>query len=372
MKKTSAKKEGNRSAPTCRAAAWLTGRGFSAEAFFVALFCGFVFASFDAVLRAELTGGASFTDLAFVSEVNLLRFCLVFALFSAFLIGIALLGKSSTFSHDCLFIGCLAFAYLLVKIESAEVYRETASPDLVFLLGVACVIFLVMKYLSRGDKLRLGKLAETKVFSSWRIGFLLVSAAVIGFTLVVFFATYNRYRSYSAPTYDFGIFAQMFESMAKTGLPLTTLERGETLSHFAVHFSPSWYLLLPGYFLVRHPGYLFFANAFVIALGAIPLYGICKKMNTTPLFALASSLLYLFFPSMSGSAFWDIHENSLLPVLILATVYFCLSDKLVPTFLFALLTLGTKEDSAVYIGAFALYLLFATKKKKTGIALLMI
>ena len=56
-----------------------------------------------------------------------------------------------------------------------------------------------------------------------------------------------RYLGYSAPNFDFGIFCQMFENMAKTGAPVTTVERDGALSHFAVHTSPILYLLLPFY-----------------------------------------------------------------------------------------------------------------------------
>jgi hypothetical protein len=59
--------------------------------------------------------------------------------------------------------------------------------------------------------------------------------------------TVARVYSFSTPTYDFGIFAQMFHSMRTTGLPITTVERDGALSHFAVHVSPIYYLLLPFY-----------------------------------------------------------------------------------------------------------------------------
>lgn len=60
-----------------------------------------------------------------------------------------------------------------------------------------------------------------------------------------------RYYKLSTPAFDFGIFAQMFENM-KDGLgPVTTVERNYELSHFAVHFSPAYYLMLPFYMLFR-------------------------------------------------------------------------------------------------------------------------
>jgi uncharacterized membrane protein len=48
-------------------------------------------------------------------------------------------------------------------------------------------------------------------------------------------AALMRYFAYNSPCYDFGIFAQMFHSMRTTGVPVTTCEREEAMSHFAVH-----------------------------------------------------------------------------------------------------------------------------------------
>lgn len=60
-----------------------------------------------------------------------------------------------------------------------------------------------------------------------------------------------RYYKLCTPAFDFGIFTQMFENM-KDGLgPVTTVERNYELSHFAVHFSPAYYLMLPFYMLFR-------------------------------------------------------------------------------------------------------------------------
>jgi uncharacterized membrane protein len=74
---------------------------------------------------------------------------------------------------------------------------------------------------------------------------------------------------------------------------------------------------------------------------------------------------------MSAGTLWDIHENSFLPVLILYTVYFFMEEKTVPMCIFALLTLGTKEDAALYLLAFGLYVLFAMKDKRRGFVLIL-
>lgn len=73
------------------------------------------------------------------------------------------------------------------------------------------------------------------------------------FFLLVSGWTVGRVRSFSAPTFDFGIFSQMFYYMKGSGAPMTTVERDGLLSHFAVHVSPIYYLLLPIYAVAPRP-----------------------------------------------------------------------------------------------------------------------
>lgn len=68
----------------------------------------------------------------------------------------------------------------------------------------------------------------------------IIIIAVLGLLFTLFtgiLTSLNHLRHWSA-CYDFGIFSQMYEYMKETGLPLTTCERDELLSHFSVHFSP--------------------------------------------------------------------------------------------------------------------------------------
>ena len=87
-----------------------------------------------------------------------------------------------------------------------------------------------------------------------------------------------RYKIYGASTFDFGIFAQMYEYMAKTGLPLTTCERGQLLSHFYIHFSPIYYLFLPIYMIFRTPITLIVIQSIMVFGAVIPLLLLCKKI----------------------------------------------------------------------------------------------
>lgn len=205
----------------------------------------------------------------------------------------------------------------------------------------------------------------------------LTAVLAVGFFLLVSAWTVGRVYSFSAPTYDFGIFAQMFHSMKTTGLPITTVERDGALSHFAVHVSPIYYLLLPFYIIAPYPATLQVLQAAVLASAVIPLYLIGKHHGLPSLMRTALCALLLLYPAYAGGTSYDIHENAFLTPLIL-WLFYGLDRRSIPlTAVFAALTVMVKEDAAVYVAVIALWQLLKgilSKGRKweltAGIALL--
>jgi len=164
----------------------------------------------------------------------------------------------------------------------------------------------------------------------------------------------------------------MFENMAKTGLQITSVERNIHMSHFAVHFSPVYYLLLPVYMIFRSPESLLVMQAAAVALGVFPLALIAKKFKLPNINILLIIITYLFYPALSGGLFFDFHENKFLTVLILWLMYFMISVtsgsgnskkliKYIFIYVFAVLILIIKEDSFLYVFCMALYMITLKK-----------
>lgn len=196
------------------------------------------------------------------------------------------------------------------------------------------------------------------------------AAAGVVFFLFVSVWTACRVFSFSTPTYDFGIFAQMFHSMKTTGLPITTLERDGALSHFAVHVSPIYYLLLPFYWIVPTPATLQVLQAAVLASAVIPLWKLGKHHNLPPLLRFGMCLLLLLYPAYAGGTSYDIHENAFLTPLLLWLFYGIDRKNGIVTAAAGVLTLMVKEDAAVYVAVVALYLLLRSllsQDKKWGL-----
>lgn len=197
------------------------------------------------------------------------------------------------------------------------------------------------------------------------------------FFLFVCAWTVARVYSFRTPTYDFGIFSQMFYNMKETGLPVTTLERDGSLSHFLVHMSPVYYLLLPFYCLFPTPATLQVLQAAVMTSALIPLWRLGKLHGLTGAQKMLLCAILLLYPAFSGGASYDIHENCFLTPLVLWLLW-AIDRRSTPfTALFALLTLTVKEDAAVYVAVTGLWLTVKTVLRKgdrrelmTGVVLL--
>ena len=178
-----------------------------------------------------------------------------------------------------------------------------------------------------------------------------------------------RYLAYYSPCFDFGIFTQMFESMRTTFLPTTTCERYTELSHFAVHLSPIYYVLLPLYCLFPSPITLAISQALVVGSSVIPLALIARRMSFTRWQTAAVAACLAFFPALHGGTFYDIHENCFLTPLLLWFFYFLERNSNMGMLIAALSVCLVKEDAAVYIAFIALYLIFSGRKKLFGAGL---
>ncbi len=192
---------------------------------------------------------------------------------------------------------------------------------------------------------------------------LIVLLTLISGAFIAIFTLY-RYESYGNSCFDLGIFTQMYHSMINDFSMVTTCERDKFLSHFAVHCSPIYYLLLPFYYFFPTPHTLLIAQASLIAIGVIPLAGICRRNKFTNLTTLFFCVTYLFCAELIGPCFYEFHENAFLPPLLMWLFYGIESNKKILVYIFTILTLMVKEDAPIYIVCIGLYLLF--RKDKPG------
>ncbi len=287
------------------------------------------------------------TDTKGLAQMSFARVVFGTGVISAILFGISYVCKIRKIERW----GMAAVFGLLALLSYA------ASPTSAFLILSIIAIGILALYAVYGwDKKEIRPRIQ-KAHWGWAVA---TATLAFGYFLYVSIWTVARVQSFSTPTYDFGIFSQMFHYMKTTGLPLTTLERDGLLSHFAVHISPIYYLMLPFYCLFPKPETLQVLQAAVLASAVIPLWLIGKQKGLSGLQRTLLCALLLLLPAYAGGTSYDIHENCFLTPLIL-WLFYGIERKNIPiTAVSAVLTLMVKEDAPVYVAVIALYLLVKT------------
>ena len=309
----------------------------------------------------HMLGNGNFSELsAYFNSINWAMYITVMVVSFAVIIGMTVFLKS---------VYIIPWVLMLFTTAVSVLFAVNYSGDngVYFALGVGLVDFVAILWEVRGDKLGLSGISISR-----RVALIFAGVLFIATTFVFGYFTSAKYLSYYDFTFDFGIFSQMYERMASTGAPVTTVERSYMMSHFGVHFSPIFYLFLPGYYIFRTPVYLFYVQAASVAAGVFAVYLLAGKLGLSGKMTVALELIYAFYPCLFNGTFYDFHENKFLTTIILFLFYFIIARKPIGILGFSLLLLSVKEDAAIYLIVIALFVLINRKEIFTGVFMLLL
>ncbi len=287
-------------------------------------------------------------------ELMVTQKLLFYILINYTILTIADFGFSKYFKKNGV-IDMIAYVYAIMLFGMNAVYRNN-DPYLActIVIGLCfCMYYVVRKYA--------GVIEKKDMSFRFSMAIVIVLAVVIFAFLAVLVIL--RYKTFYTSTFDFGVFSQMFYNMRDKLLPMTTCERNVWLSHFAVHVSPIYYLILPIYMIFPYNETLLIVQLLFIVSGVIPLILICRHRKLSNFLTTVMAVVYLFSPVFFGGLFYDFHENKFLTTLIFWMLYFVEKDKKIGTYIFAVLVLMVKEDAGIYVACIGLYML--AKKKQT-------
>lgn len=278
------------------------------------------------------------------------RYTALFALiFAAFWIALGFLTKDGALpeAHDRVLFVSIAVAFLLAVLIGTVLFGKTRVFD--------------PRYLA-------GNITE-RTRRLWLIVLTIVALAHLGVI-----GAHMLYRVYAmvTPTYDFGLFAQMFHYLNAHGTLETTLERSRQMSHLHVHFSPIFYVLWPLYKVFPSPYTIQAAQLVIAASAVIPAYLIAKRLDLHGFWRVAVSLMMLIHPALMGSSLYDFHENCFLAPLVLWVLYFMLAEKRAGFYIATILLLMVKEDAVLYVMCIGMYGLTRPRDKRHALAIMVI
>ncbi len=330
---------------------------FDKSAFTLSRIIARLFASwFGGVLTVLAVNGNqpdSFDVLAYAQTDLAVVICIAVILFAALSLLAVKLTKFNTDSW-----GLFVFSTVCVLVW---ICNYSGGNEVMFMIALTVVYWLIIYYCLNENIELLGKFQPSK-----RVVLIFTIVCGVLSCLMISLITCLRYKTFNSPNYDFGLFVNMFHHMKTEGLPLSTSERDKLLSHFAVHISPIFYVLLPFYFVFTSPLTLQIGQAVLVASGIIPVYLMARKFKLSGKVTALITFIYAFYPALTTSNFYDLHENCFLPCLLLWVFCFYERKQYIPMYIFVALTLLVKEDAAIYVIVFGIFLLLSEKNFKHG------
>lgn len=191
------------------------------------------------------------------------------------------------------------------------------------------------------------------------------NAVLAGFAvaIVIFISigTICHHRLFYTGTHDFGLFVQMYHSLAENLTAVTSCERDTFMSHFAIHSSYIFYLLVPVFKLFPYEETLLISQAVLAMGGVVPLILIAKKRGFSQGTLVGIGAAYIFSTALISPCFYDFHENAFLPTLLMWTLWAVDTKKTAAFYIFSFLVCMVKEDAPLYIISIGLYAFFENK-----------
>ncbi len=273
----------------------------------------------------------------------------------------------------------IAFGFLLLTFVHTLMPKSLRILDQFSLLAGTVMFAVNLMWRNNNFYLAIGLILVSVVFVNYSIGklnqdsiekvpkwasWIIVLLCAVGTAYFIAVTTVASHRTFSTSTFDFGIFVQMFHTMAEDFTAVTTCERDEFLSHFNVHASFIYYLLLPFYKLFPGEDTLLIAQAVLAMGGIIPLMLIAKRHGYKGLPLIAAGLVYVFCAGILAPCTYDFHENAFLPTLLMWLLYAADSRRSILLYIMSVLVCIVKEDAPLYVMCIAMFFFFDEKTKK--------
>lgn len=138
-------------------------------------------------------------------------------------------------------------------------------------------------------------------------------------------------------------------------------------SHLAIHFTPILFFLVPFYLILEGPLFLLYLQVLAVGLAAIPLYLLAKEKLAGKYPTLVVTACFLFFRPLLNGLMYDFHPEMFFPLFIFSGHYFLTVRKNNFLFiLFILFALFIKEDFAIYVFFYCLWLMRSIEHRKIG------
>lgn len=194
-------------------------------------------------------------------------------------------------------------------------------------------------------------------------------AIILVWILVLSAVQLARHYSLLTGGRDLGLFDHPLSSTLHGKFLQSSLLPDSARNYFGFHFCPVILLFLPFYALKDCAEILLIGHVIVLALSAIPLFAIARRL-TNEKWAFLLTLVYLLYRPLTRVASCSYHQESFFPLFLFMAVYALIVRKSqVQWWIWIILCLLTKEDVSVYFLPLAALMALFREYRKIGVAL---
>ena len=296
-----------------------------------------------------------FTELSFAQDTSLVLTVVLIGVFFIILSISAFFTPKINIDSMILFI---VSSTLIFTVFSRGYY---GTGDILKILGFILIYIFILLFTYRENKELIELIKPNKLTT-------IVICAIVGLisTLILSFAMAYKVKTLSSPNFDYGLFNNVFHNLKTKGLPYATSERDQLLSHFKVHISPVFYLILPIYMIFPYAETLNVVQAIFTGLGLIPIILIMFYKKRSNMEIILMSIIYSFNAVIWTSGFYDFHENAFLLLPLLFLFYFSMKKNRILMGVMSIIVLMVKEDAAFYLFVFGIYLILKERRYIDG------
>jgi uncharacterized membrane protein len=198
----------------------------------------------------------------------------------------------------------------------------------------------------------------------------LLALAVLLYAAYFSYLTILRYHAFEARALDMGNLHQAIWNTAHGNwFRMTNQEPGLT-SRLSMHVEP---ILLPIAGIYRlFPGVetLLILQATVVALGALPIFALARRLQLGDWLALAFAVTYLLNPTIQAANWLEFHPVTLAPTFLMSAFYFLVARtprSNIWFVVFAVLAASCKEEMGLLVAMLGIYAAIMQRRWRFGV-----
>jgi uncharacterized membrane protein len=192
-------------------------------------------------------------------------------------------------------------------------------------------------------------LGRVRAMNLWQWGLV---AMIAGYTTYFTKVTLDVHHGLGTSAYDFGLYDQGVWLLSRFQAPFVTLMGRNLLGD---HTSFILVLLAPVYWLFPSAGALLFTQSLAIALGALPVYLLGKRLLDNEMHALVLAGCYLLHPAVGWTNRENFHPDSYIAPLVGMAIYAAVERRWRMYACFFVLALLVKEDASFVLVPLAVW-----------------